>query len=303
MTDSDVATAENQARRLEIVGDEIAAWLRRPDMAERLRAAGSDEWSAAQILGHLIELIPYWMRDARLLAAASSEPPHFGRTLDAPERLDGVQRGATGDLDELLRQLGAEIRAAAADIRGMSAAERAKTGIHNRRGEMPVSDVIEVLIVAHVEEHEAQVRRVLGIGSPSSPEHNKRVVRRLYEEFTNQRKLDLAAELCSPDFIDHGAPAERSGVEGLKESVRLFMAAFPDFQYTIEDLVAEGDRVHVRGIISGTQLGPYSGIPTTGKHAQWSAMDDFRFEKGKIVERWTERNRISLLRQLGVLKG
>jgi steroid delta-isomerase-like uncharacterized protein len=303
MTDSDAATAETQARRLEIVFDHLATLLRRPDVAQRLRAAGPDEWSVVQILGHLGELIPHWMSDARALATASGEPPHFGRTLDAPERLEAVRRGAASEPDELLGALEREIRVAAADIRGMSAAERAKTGIHNRLGKMAVSEMIRVLIVEHAEGHEAQVKQVLELGGSSSPEDNKQVVRRLYEEFTNQRKLDLAAELCAPDFIDHGAPVERSGVEGLKDSVRLFMVAFPDFQFQIEDLLAEGDRVHVRGTISGTHQGPYSGMPATGKHAQWSAMDDFRFENGKIVERWTERNRISLLRQLGVLRG
>src|SRR5436309_2893592 len=89
-----------------------------------------------------------------------------------------------------------------------------------------------------------EVAQRLGVAGASSPEDNRRVVRRLYEEFTNGRQLDLAAELCSPNFVDHGAPAERSGVEGLKESVRLFVAAFPDFQFTIEDMLADGDRVH-----------------------------------------------------------
>jgi steroid delta-isomerase-like uncharacterized protein len=133
----------------------------------------------------------------------------------------------------------------------------------------------------------------------SSTEDHKRIVRRVYEEFTNGRQLDLADELFSPEFVDHGAPADRRGVEGVQETMRSFLAAFPDFQFEIEAMVAEGDLVHVRGAISGTQLGPYAGIPGTGKHAQWSAMDDFRFQDGKIVERWTERNRVSQLRQLG----
>lgn len=134
-------------------------------------------------------------------------------------------------------------------------------------------------------------------------EQHKRVVRRVYDEFTNQRKLDLAPELFSADFVDHGAPADRSGVAGVQKSVRAFVAAFPDFQFQIESMIAEGDLVHVRGTISGTQQGPYAGAPPSGKHAVWSAMDDFRFENGKIVERWTERNRIALLRQMGVLPG
>ncbi len=134
-------------------------------------------------------------------------------------------------------------------------------------------------------------------------EQHKRVVRRVYDEFTNQRKLDLAPELFAADFVDHGAAADRSGVAGVQESVRAFVAAFPDFQFQIESIIAEGDLVHVRGTISGTQQGPYAGAPASGKRAVWSAMDDFRFERGKIVERWTERNRIALLRQMGVLPG
>ncbi len=134
-------------------------------------------------------------------------------------------------------------------------------------------------------------------------ESNKRIVRRVYDEFTNQRKLELAGELFSPDFVDHGSPPERGGIEGVKQSVRLFVAAFPDFQFSIESMLAEGDQVHVRGAISATHQGTYAGVPATGKHAIWSAMDDFRLVDGKVVERWTERNRVSQLRQLGALRG
>jgi DinB superfamily len=161
-TNIDQATTESLAQRLESVNTDLAAILRRPDVAQRLRAAGPDEWSAMQILGHLIEMIPYWMRDARTLVAASGAPPQFGRTLEAPERLDGVQRGEMSDPDELMGLLDGEIHAAATDIRGMSAADLAKKGIHLRRGEMTVSEVIETLIVAHAEGHVDQAKQVLG---------------------------------------------------------------------------------------------------------------------------------------------
>jgi steroid delta-isomerase-like uncharacterized protein len=134
-------------------------------------------------------------------------------------------------------------------------------------------------------------------------EENKRLVRRVYEEFTNQRRFDLAPELFGPDFVDHGAPAELVGPAGVAEFLRRFATAFPDFQFAIEAIVAEGDLVHVRGTVSGTQRGPYAGLPATGKHAVWSAMDDFRIEGGKVVERWTERNRVSLMRQLSAPPG
>lgn len=165
MAAASTIVSEDEARRLEAVNIAIRDLLRRPEVAQRLRTAGADEWSALQIVAHMTELIPYWMHDARTLAASTGEPPRFGRNLDAPERLDAVARGATSDPDELLRRLDAEIQAAAADIRAMSPAERARTGIHNRRGEMTVAAVIEQLIVGHAEEHVAQVRQVLRLSA------------------------------------------------------------------------------------------------------------------------------------------
>jgi hypothetical protein len=158
----DRKSAEGQALRLESVNSQIAALLRRPEVAQRLRAAGPDQWSAVQILGHMIELINYWMRDIRAMAVAAGEPPRFGRTLDSPERLEAVQRGADSDPADLLRQLDSAVRAAAGDIRGMAPAQRAKTGIHNRLGEIAVSNAIEELVVAHVEAHLAQIQQTLG---------------------------------------------------------------------------------------------------------------------------------------------
>jgi uncharacterized damage-inducible protein DinB len=161
MTDTATIASEEQARRLESVNTAVGELLRRPEVAQRLRTAGGEEWSALQIVAHMTEMIPYWMHDARILAASTGEPPHFGRNLDAPERLDPVARGATSDPDELLRRLDAAIQAAAGDIRAMSPAERARTGIHNRRGAMTAAEVIEQLIVQHAEEHVGQIRQVL----------------------------------------------------------------------------------------------------------------------------------------------
>lgn len=153
---------EAQARRLEKMNEELGALLRQPDVTRRLRTAPSEnEWSAMQTVGHLAEMIPYWLSHCRALIAANAEPPRFGRTLDAPERLTGVERGAMGSPDELLRLLNDEIQAATNAIRQMSTAERGKKGIHHSRGEMTVADVVELLIVAHAEDHLAQVRAAL----------------------------------------------------------------------------------------------------------------------------------------------
>ncbi|MEK9165007.1 MAG: DinB family protein [Chloroflexota bacterium] len=153
---------EAQARRLERVNEQLATLMRQPDVARRLRAApGENEWSAMQTVGHLAEMIPYWLGHCQALIAATAEPPHFGRSLDAPDRLTGVERGAMGSPDELLRLLNGEIQAAAQAIRQFSAVERGMKGIHPRLGEVTVADVVEILIVAHAEDHLAQARAAL----------------------------------------------------------------------------------------------------------------------------------------------
>ncbi len=155
--------AETQARRLESIYDQLYALLSRPEVGQRVvKPAGDAEWSIPQILGHLVEMIPYWLRQCQMLIAATAEPVSFGRSLDAPERLEGVQRGASAGLDELLKLLSDEVQTAMGAIRAMSPADRQKRGIHLRRGEMIVADIIEVLILAHAEEHVAQVRSTLG---------------------------------------------------------------------------------------------------------------------------------------------
>jgi hypothetical protein len=156
--------SEAQAQRLEKVYEQLTALLRQRDMAGRVRTAdGEDEWSAMQILGHMVEMIPYWLNHCRAMIAAGEEPPRIGRMLDAPERLAGVERGAAGELDELLRQLKNEVQAAAPAIRKLTAAQLGKKGVHVKGGEVTVADVVGKFIVVHAEEHLAQVRAALRI--------------------------------------------------------------------------------------------------------------------------------------------
>lgn len=162
--DTTTNSSETQARRLEVVYDQLSALLGQPDVAQRLRTApGEQEWSALQVVGHMAEMIPYWLDHCHRLIAASLEPPQFGRTLDAPERLAGVEAGATSDAQELLSRLKQVMEAAARDIRHMTEADLSKTGIHVRQGTMTVADVVEQLIVGHAEAHLAQVQDALKI--------------------------------------------------------------------------------------------------------------------------------------------
>ncbi|HEV8306815.1 MAG TPA: DinB family protein [Methylomirabilota bacterium] len=153
---------EAQARRLERVYEEVARLLREPGVASRLRTAPAEnEWSAMQALGHMTEMIPYWLNHCRGLIASTGEPPTFGRKAGSPERLAGVAHGATAEPDELLGKLQDEVRSAASTIRKQSMAERGKRGIHAGRGEVTVAEVIESFIVGHAEEHLAQVQTAL----------------------------------------------------------------------------------------------------------------------------------------------
>jgi len=163
MTENTDATfGESQARRLESISDQLTALLRRPDVTQRLHnPAGENEWSAMHVVGHLVEMIPYWLHHCRVIIAATGAPPMFGRTLDAPERLAGVERGASGELSELLGALGEEVEAAVRAIGSMSTLERARKGMHVRQGEMTVADILERFIVAHAEDHLQQAQAAL----------------------------------------------------------------------------------------------------------------------------------------------
>ena len=152
---------EPQARRLESVFEHLTTLLVHSDAIRRLRATGDNEWSVMQILGHMVEMIPYWLGYCRVLLAATAEPPVFGRGPDAPERMAGIERGSNGDPKELLGLLNDEVEAAARAIREMSAAERSKKGIHIKLGELTVADSVERFIVAHAEEHLEQIRAAL----------------------------------------------------------------------------------------------------------------------------------------------
>ena len=159
--ENDATTPTAQAHRLEQLYTALEAEFTQPGMMERLRQHASEEdWSAMQALGHIVEIIPYWMHDCQRIIAADT-PPTFGRENDAPERLEGVEQGARKKTDELLSQLKGEISSAAAGILAMSDADREKKGIHIHKGETTVAEVLEIFMVAHAEEHLAQIRKAL----------------------------------------------------------------------------------------------------------------------------------------------
>ncbi len=133
-----------------------------------------------------------------------------------------------------------------------------------------------------------------------SPESNKQLVRR-YQEIYNSNDLDALSEVLAEDLLTPrimaGIP---SGMEGAKAAHRIMLQGFPDFQTTIEDLIAEGDQVAARITMRGTHTGQFLTIPPTGKRVEFTGMYMVRVENGKIAEHWGEEDSVSLLAQLGV---
>ena len=133
-------------------------------------------------------------------------------------------------------------------------------------------------------------------------EENKALCRRFYAEVMNQGNLGLVDELCSADFVDHEEfPGVPSGVEGVKQFVTIFRTAFPDLSFTMEDMIAEGDKVTIRGTIVGTHKGDFMGIAPTGKQVAVRTIDVVRIAGGKAVEHWGLTDQMTMMQQLGVM--
>jgi steroid delta-isomerase-like uncharacterized protein len=134
------------------------------------------------------------------------------------------------------------------------------------------------------------------------PESNKQLSRRVNDEVWNEGKINLIDELVSADFVNHsappGLPADR---EGFKQFVGMYRAAFPDVQITIEDILAEGDRVMTRWSATGTHKGKLLGIPPTNKKVTVTGMSENRISGGKIVEQWNEFDDLGMLQQIGAI--
>ena len=143
---------------------------------------------------------------------------------------------------------------------------------------------------------------VTALTDRSTLEANKELVRRLMEEDVSKGDERVAAEIIHPDFFDHtNPPGMQRGLEGHNAIVRLFTTAFPDSQWTIEDAIAERDRVVVRTTFRATHLGNFFGIPPTGKEVDFTGVHILRIVDGKIAEHWGSNDDMRLMRQIGAI--
>ncbi|MDQ4030455.1 MAG: ester cyclase [Actinomycetota bacterium] len=138
--------------------------------------------------------------------------------------------------------------------------------------------------------------------SDAEVDRNKAVVRRFVEEVQNNRDWAAYDELNDPDFVNlsapPGVPADR---EGGKVFLGGFMSAFTDARWTIDDMIAEGDRVATKKTFTGTHTGDLNGIPPTGSRVTVQYVDILRLRDGRIIEHWLSMDQLSFMQQLGVI--
>ena len=132
-----------------------------------------------------------------------------------------------------------------------------------------------------------------------SLEENKAIVRKVVEA-ANKRNLDLMDEIVAPDFVDH--KHQLRGLEALKQLAAKIYKSFSDFHETIEDIIAEGDKVWVRIRTTGAHTGEFLGLAPTGKKFTETSVDMFRIVNGKLVEGWNVSDELDFLKQLGVIE-
>jgi steroid delta-isomerase-like uncharacterized protein len=135
-----------------------------------------------------------------------------------------------------------------------------------------------------------------------STEQNKATFRRFFEAL-NQRNFALLDEIFDTNVVYNvtGLPEPMRGPEGVKQLVNGFRAAFPDIQVTVEEMIAEGDKVVARVTARGTNHGELMGNVATGKRAEWYPVHIARFADGKIVEDRITYDQLGFLQQLGLV--
>lgn len=136
-----------------------------------------------------------------------------------------------------------------------------------------------------------------------SVEQNKAAARRIVEGIS-RGDTSIIDELFTENYEDNNAPPGiPPGREGTRQFLAALRSAFPDFKYTLEDEVAEGDMVVHRLTGRGTMQGEFLGMPATGKQATWQEIHIGRFEDGKIAEHWATVDQMGMMQQLGLLPG
>ncbi len=132
-----------------------------------------------------------------------------------------------------------------------------------------------------------------------SAEENKALAQHSWELLRN---MDILEEVYDTDLVWHEPDQDIQGMEQARQFVSMFLSAFPDLQATVEDAIAEGDKVVTRWTLRGTHQGEIEEFgPPTGKQIELKGITIHRIEDGKIVEEWERYDNLSVMQQLGLV--
>jgi steroid delta-isomerase-like uncharacterized protein len=133
------------------------------------------------------------------------------------------------------------------------------------------------------------------------PEANKTIFRRYFEEVLNAGNLDLIDELIAPNYVSHYPTGYDfgGGPDDVKQIVTTVRSGFPNVHFTVEDVLAEGNRVVGRWTFRGTHQGNFMGIPSTGKNVSVMGIAIYRIVDAKIAEAWVAWDALGLMQQIG----
>lgn len=129
-------------------------------------------------------------------------------------------------------------------------------------------------------------------------EHNKALVRELYEDCINKRDLDRLEALISPDF--EGARGER-GPREFRVTIEAVLTGFPDVRFEIHDLFGEGDRVAARWTFRASHAGRFVGLPPSNAGVIQEGNVIYQIRDGRIVRAWLQADRLGVLQQIGTI--
>lgn len=135
----------------------------------------------------------------------------------------------------------------------------------------------------------------------SLQEANKAIARQ-YIEAINVDDFGGLRRLLAPDFVDHTSVGDLPpGMEGVEQAHRMLRNGFPDVRFTIDQLIAEGDKVSLLATGQGTHQGDFVGFAPTGSRVTWLGIRCFRFANGQIAEGWSQFDQLGILQQIGAI--
>jgi len=131
---------------------------------------------------------------------------------------------------------------------------------------------------------------------------NKNVIKTFIEEVLNDGQFERLDELVLEDFVElDPLPGQSQGREGLREVLREMRAAFPDIHWVVDEMIGEGDKVCTRFTWTGTQRGPFLGVPATGRYVAVKGIVIDRLNGGKMADSRILMDTLGMMQQLGVV--